>query len=132
MLKIVWLALLIVTISYSNCGNKIPGERMANGKKVYETYCQSCHMVDGGGVPGLNAPLKQSKYVAGDKKKLIDIVLHGSAALANEPEREYGNIMPSHVALTDQQIADVLTYINNSFDNKGPVITPEEVKSARK
>ena len=123
--------LLIGIIFFTGCGNGISEARMESGKKVYTTYCQSCHMNDGAGVPRMNAPLRESKYVAGDKEKLVSIVLHGSAALANDPDRKYQNKMPSQAKLTDQEIADVLTYIRNSFNNKGSAIAPEEVKQAR-
>jgi mono/diheme cytochrome c family protein len=119
-------------IFFTGCGGGgIPEARMESGKKVYLQYCQSCHMEDGGGVPGMNAPLIKSKYAAGEKDTLINIVLHGSAAFANNPERTYQNKMPSLASLTDQQIADVLTYIRNSFTNKGSAIAPEDVKPVR-
>lgn len=122
---------LIGIIFFTGCKSGISEARMENGKKVYQTYCQSCHMENGAGVPRMNGPLIGSKYVAGGKEKLISIVLHGSAALANDPERKYQNTMPSMSNLTDQEIADVLTYIRNSFNNKGLEITPEEVKPVR-
>jgi mono/diheme cytochrome c family protein len=126
-----WFVLLTGIILYTGCSDKVSEEKMENGKKVYQTYCQSCHMDNGSGVPPLNAPLVGSKYV-NDKNKMIDIVLRGSAALKDEANRSYRNIMPSLAGLDDKEIADVLTFINNSFGNKGPVIDPGEVKSVRK
>ena len=125
--------LLIGIIFFTGCGDRggISETTMKNGKKVYQTYCQSCHMEDGAGVPRMNGPLTGSQYVAGDKEKLISIVLHGSAAFANEPERKYQNTMPSLANLTNQEIADVLTYVRNSFNNKGSAIAPADVKPVR-
>lgn len=133
MQKIDIVILLIGIIFFTGCGGGggIPKAKMESGKKVYQTYCQSCHMEDGGGVPGMNAPLIGSKYAAGNKDTLISIVLHGSAAFASDPERTYQNKMPSLANLTDQEIADVLTYIRNSFNNKGSAIEPEDVKPVR-
>ena len=123
---------LIGIIFFTGCGGGgISEATMESGKKVYHTYCQSCHMEDGAGVPGMNGPLIGSQYIAGDKEKLISIVLHGSAAFANEPERKYQNTMPSLANLTDQEIADVLTFVRNSFNNKGTAIAPEDVKPVR-
>src|SRR5688572_3209675 len=118
-------------IFFMGCGGGISEARMENGKKIYATNCQSCHMDDGGGVPGMNAPLKGSQYVAGDKEKLISIVLYGSKAFTSDSERKYQNKMPSQPNLTDQQIADVLTYVRNSFNNKASAISAEEVKPLR-
>jgi mono/diheme cytochrome c family protein len=122
---------LIVSIFFSSCGGGISEEKMASGKKVYQTYCQACHMDEGGGVPRMNAALKGSPYVAGDKEKLISIVLHGSQAFGNDPSRHYQNTMPPQATLTDEQIADVLTYVRNSFSNKGSAIEPADVKTVR-
>ena len=122
---------LMGIIFFTGCSSGISKAKMENGKKVYQTFCQSCHMDDGGGVPGMNAPLKGSKYITGEKEKLISIVLLGSVIFANDPVRTYQNKMPSLASLTDQQIADVLTYIRNSFTNKGSVISPEDIKPVR-
>ena len=125
------IILLTGIIFFTGCGGGISEARMESGKKVYLTYCQSCHMEDGAGVPRMNAPLKGSNYVAGDKEKLISIVLQGSKAFVNDPERKYQNKMPSLANLADQDIADVLTYIRNNFNNKGSAVVPDEVKLLR-
>ena len=101
------------------------------GKTVYATYCLSCHQLDGSGVPRLNPPLKKTKWVLGDKKKLIGIVLNGMDELIEIDGEEYENVMPAQAFLKDDQIADVLTYVRNSFGNKASVVTPAEVKALR-
>jgi mono/diheme cytochrome c family protein len=113
------------------CSEGISNTRMESGEKTYEGYCQTCHMNDGKGVPDLNAPLAGSSFVNGDKEKLITIVLKGSAAFEGGPERSYRNVMASMAQLTDEQIADVLTYVRNSFTNKADAISPEEVGLVR-
>jgi mono/diheme cytochrome c family protein len=128
--KIVIIVMAAVTFM-PGCGDDIPKARLENGKKVYDTYCQSCHMQDGGGVPNMNAPLAKSEYVAGETEKLVSIVLKGSAAFADDPGRSYKNVMASMAQLTDTEIADVLTYVRNNFGNKGAAISPEEVKATR-
>lgn len=102
-----------------------------NGKKVYETTCLPCHQADGSGVPNLNPPLKKTKWVQGDKKQLIDIVLKGLDAEIEIDGEYFNNPMPSQAHLTDQQIADVLTYIRSNFGNKASAVTPAQVKKQR-
>lgn len=104
---------------------------MLNGKKVYDMYCQACHQADGNGVPRLNPPLAGTVYVTGSKTRLIDIVLNGLTDPLEINGEEYNNPMAAHSFLTDQQIADVLTYIRNSFGNKAGVVTTAEVKKQR-
>ena len=104
---------------------------MDNGKKVYNTYCLSCHIEDAMGVPRLNPPLVKSELLLNDKSKPIRIVLKGSDELKENPDTDYKNAMAALSILTDQEIADVLTYARNSFGNKAPKITASDVKNER-
>ncbi len=101
------------------------------GKKVYESTCLACHQSNGSGVPGMNPPLKQTKWVTGDKAVLIDIVLKGMDEEIEVDGEAYDNVMPPFAHLSDEQVADVLTYVRNSFGNKSSAITPQEVKKQR-
>jgi mono/diheme cytochrome c family protein len=101
------------------------------GQQVYQMTCIACHQKDGGGVPRLNPPLIKTTYVLGDKSQLINIVLKGLSKPIEIEGEEYNNTMPSQAQLTDQQIADVLTYVRNSFGNKAAAITPAQVKAER-
>lgn len=106
---------------------------MDRGKKVYESVCIACHMADGGGMAPMNPPLIKTKWVLGDKKALAKIVLKGLKGGEIEINGEtYNNPMPPlEATLDDQQIADVLTYVRNSFGNKASVVTVAEVKAQR-
>ena len=104
---------------------------VAAGKVVYEQNCLVCHQADGGGVPPLNPPLRQTEYVLGEKPRLIGIVLNGLDAHEPIDGEVYSNVMPAHDFLTDQQIADVLTFVRNSFDNKAPAVSVAEVAAER-
>jgi mono/diheme cytochrome c family protein len=101
------------------------------GKKVYETYCLSCHLPDGKGMPGMNPPLIKTKQVLGNKTQLINIILIGLDEEMVINGETYFNPMPSQPHLKDQEIAEVLTYVRNSFGNKATMVTAAEVKSAR-
>ncbi|HLO79793.1 MAG TPA: cytochrome c [Chitinophagaceae bacterium] len=128
--------LIVVLVTASFCMSFIGVQpslqaSITRGKKVYDTYCMPCHMVDGGGVPRMNPPLIKTVYVLGDKKRLIGIVLNGLDEPLEIDGETYSNVMASHAFLKDQEIADVLTYVRNSFGNKATMITPEEVKALR-
>jgi mono/diheme cytochrome c family protein len=104
---------------------------IARGKAVYADQCLVCHQADGGGVQNMNPPLIKTKWVLGDKSVLINIVLKGMNTETEINGDVYHNIMPPHEFMTDQQIADVLTYIRNSFGNKAKAITQADVKAVR-
>jgi mono/diheme cytochrome c family protein len=104
---------------------KLPGET------IYKKYCISCHQADGGGVPNMAPPLQQTSYVLGEKETLIKIVLNGLKNV-DINEETYNNPMPAlGSVLKDKEIADVLTFVRNSFGNKTAAVTAAEVKAAR-
>jgi mono/diheme cytochrome c family protein len=104
---------------------------VAAGQKVYMQYCVSCHQVDGGGVQHMNPPLIKTTYVLGDKSKIIKIVLHGFSEDVDINGDSYSNTMPSFDMLKDQEIANVLTYVRNSFTNKASAVKVSEVTALR-
>ena len=101
------------------------------GQQVFSTTCIVCHQKNGGGVPHLNPSLIKTSYVLGDKSALIQIVLKGLNKPLEVEGETYNNVMPSFAQLTDAQVADVLTYVRNSFGNKAPAVTPVLVKAER-
>jgi len=104
---------------------------IARGKTVYGTYCLACHQEDGSGVPSMNPPIINTSWVLGSKTVLIQQVLKGSANKVEIDGEKFHNTMPPQAQLTDQQIADVLTFVRNSFGNKASIVTPAEVKTVR-
>ena len=128
------LFLSVFVMSYSKTlslqQNKLQAS-IERGKIVYTARCLTCHMVDGGGVQNMNPPLLKTKWVLGDKSQLIQIVLKGMNTGVTIDDIEYHNVMASHKDLSDLQIADVLTYVRNSFGNKAKAVTEAEVKTER-
>jgi mono/diheme cytochrome c family protein len=122
--------LMICLMSFSNHQPDLKAS-IERGKKVYTSYCLACHQADGTGVPRMNPPLIQTPYVKGDKKRLINVILKGLNEEVEINGEFYDNPMPPQPQLTDMQIADVLTYVRNSFGNKGTAVTAAEVKTMR-
>jgi mono/diheme cytochrome c family protein len=103
---------------------------MTRGKQIYLEQCLACHQADALGVQGMNPSLVKSKFVLGDKATLVKIVLNGLTGVEIDGE-SYNGVMAPHADLTDQQIADVLTYVRNSFGNKASAVTAAQVKAIR-
>lgn len=103
------------------------------GKAVYGRICASCHLGTGKGVPGNNIPpLAGSEIVNGDPQKPIAIVLHGfRGPIVRGGVNINGQMASWKDQLSDQDIADVLTYVRSNFGNSGAAVTPDEVKTLR-
>jgi mono/diheme cytochrome c family protein len=109
----------------------ISSEAMDRGIKVYKAHCFACHQNTGIGIKGVFPPLVENKTVMGDKSKLIGIILNGMSGEIEVKGEKYNRVMAPHDFLTDSQIADVLTYIRNSFGNQAEMVKTEEVTSLR-
>jgi glucose/arabinose dehydrogenase/cytochrome c553 len=101
------------------------------GSQVYNTYCVSCHQRNGKGDGSRFPPLDSSEWVSGDKKRLIEVVLNGLSKAIEVKGKPYINLMPQHSFLRDEDIAQVLTYIRQHFNNNKDSVTAAEVKKAR-
>jgi mono/diheme cytochrome c family protein len=104
---------------------------VTRGKQVYSQVCLPCHQADAGGVIGMNPPLIKTTYVLGPKTPLIKIILNGMTGTVTINGDDYHNVMAPHSDLSDQQIADVLTYVRNSYGNKASAVTVAQVNAVR-
>ena len=113
-------------------GNLDNNSIMENGEKLYTSYCSSCHMYDGKGVPGVFPPLANSDYMTADIDRTIRTILNGTKESIIVNGLEYsGSTMTPYNYLSDEEISDISTYIFNSWGNQGEIITPERVSFNR-
>lgn len=105
-------------------------ERVQLGQPIYEQNCARCHQTTGEGVPSTFPPLAKSDFLIKNKLRVIDFVLHGHDGTVLVKNKLYMDAMPSF-NFNDEEVADVLTYVMNSWGNKGGVITPAEVAKER-
>ena len=111
--------------------------QMESGKEIYMKaapgggLCFTCHQPNGQGLAGQFPPLAGSDWVLGNKERLIKISIHGLMGEIEVNGVKYNNVMaPPGIppgSLTDQQIADVLTYIRNDWGNSASAVSPQEV-----
>jgi len=102
------------------------------GAGPYAKICASCHQGNGKGVPGVYPPLAGSAFATGESSVPIRIVLHGFKGKINREGKEYNGLMaPWKDQLSDQEIADVLTFVRSNFGNTAPAVTADEVKAVR-
>jgi mono/diheme cytochrome c family protein len=95
------------------------GKPVVEGENIYNTYCRSCHQQNGKGDGSRYPSLVDSEGVKGDKGTLINIVLKGSVR------------MPQHSFLTNESVAEVLTYIRQNFGENASAVSSSEVAKVR-
>lgn len=108
-------------------------EQMEFGKQAYMQTCFACHQAEGQGVPNAFPPLAKSDYLNADVDRAIGIVLHGKTGEITVNGNKYNSVMTRQM-LSSDEIANVLTYVYNSWGNSKKVVTKamvEKVKNSK-
>ncbi len=106
-------------------------ETMQAGESVYQTHCAACHQGTGQGMSGVFPPLAGSDFLLQDKQRAIRVVLAGLSGEITVNDSKYNAVMPNLAYLSDAEIAQVITYVANSWGNAGFQVTAEEVAANR-
>lgn len=105
-------------------------ERIEFGRETYASVCQACHMADGTGIEGAFPPVAGSDYITDNPDRAISAVVHGLSGEITVNGEVYNGVMPRQ-NLTNEEVANVVTYIMNEFDNGGGQVTPDDVQQVR-
>ena len=106
--------------------------QIAAGKALFGGTCSTCHQPNGEGIENVFPPLAKSDYLNADKKRAIGIPINGLTGSVTVNGKIYNSVMPPMSNLADDEIANILTYVFNSWGNSGAVVTQDEVAAIRK
>ncbi len=112
-------------------GNLTKQQQIDAGAALYKGTCSVCHQEGGTGLPNVFPPLAKSDFLAADPKRAIQIALNGLSGKVTVNGSVYDSVMPPMTQLNDDEIANILTYVNNSWGNSGPVISAKQVHDVR-
>jgi nitrite reductase (NO-forming) len=104
--------------------------QVERGMKVFLSTCFACHMQNGEGLPNVFPPLAGSDFLKADKDRAIRIVLKGLSGPVTVNGKTFNNLMPP-LEFTDEQVADVLTYVMNTWGNDFGAVAINDVKRVR-
>jgi nitrite reductase (NO-forming) len=104
---------------------------MDRGKAVYSRTCIACHQPTGMGLPPVFPPLAGSEWIAKSASIAVRNIINGMQGPITVKGVTYNSMMPPVAGLSDKDIADVVTYVNNSFGNSGAAVTEAEVKAIK-
>ena len=106
-------------------------EVMKRGQAVYARTCIACHQPTGLGLTPVFPPLAGSEWVAMDASVIVRNIVNGMQGPVTVKGVTYNSMMPPVAGLSDKDIADVATYVRNSFGNTASAVTEEEVKAIK-
>jgi mono/diheme cytochrome c family protein len=114
----------------------LPLDNRTKGAQLFNTICAACHGPGGRGIDGLAPPLMNSEYISQSNKRLGLIILHGIKGPVTVQGKLYDNLHPmpgfiNNEAMTDQDIADIISYVTNAFSDAPKNMTLEEIKTLR-
>ena len=110
---------------------KADDEQMKRGLAVYSRTCIACHQPTGKGLAPVFPSIAGVPIVNGDTTLPIKFILHGLMGPITVDGVTYNSMMPPVAGVSDQDVADVLTYVRQSFGNKSNPVTADQVKAVR-
>jgi mono/diheme cytochrome c family protein len=106
-------------------------ETMKRGASVYARTCIACHQPTGKGLPPVFPSISETPIVVGNPELPIKFILQGLMGPITVGGTSFNSMMPPVAGVNDQDIADVLTYVRQSFGNKGNPVSVGQVKAVR-
>jgi cytochrome c551 len=125
-----WLALFSFCFVLLNCGKKNSAkfnQYYAQGEKLYLKHCSNCHQADGTGLGRLYPPLHVSDFMEQNLEEVICLIRHGKRGEVIVNGNQYNLPMPGIELLSDLEIAEIATYIYNTWSHERGII---QVKDA--
>src|SRR5690606_5793495 len=107
-------------------------DQVKAGEALFAGTCSTCHRATGQGLEGVFPPLAGSDFIAADPKRIPNVIMHGLSGPVTVNGVEYNSVMPPMGQLTDDEVANISTYVLNSWGNPGGHITKEEAAEIRK
>jgi nitrite reductase (NO-forming) len=104
--------------------------QISAGKSLFLGTCSACHQANGEGLPNAFPPLAKSDYLK-DRSRALETVLWGRTGPITVNGQNYDSVMPPHSHLPDDALANILTFVFNSWDNPGGRVSQEEIRKIR-
>jgi nitrite reductase (NO-forming) len=112
-------------------GTLDPKAQIAAGEVLFKGTCSACHQPEGQGLPSVFPPLAKSDFLMKDKRRSIEVVVNGLSGPVTVNGQSYNSVMPPMSQLNDDAIANILTYVRNSWGNTGDPVSADEVTAVR-
>jgi nitrite reductase (NO-forming) len=129
--KVANLAPVSAAVQASANGTLTREQQIQAGGVLFKGTCSTCHQENAQGIPNVFPPLAKSDFLLADPKRAMGIVVNGLTGPVTVNGTTYNSVMPPMSQLNDDEIANILTYVLNSFGNKGPQVSAKEITEVR-
>jgi nitrite reductase (NO-forming) len=126
------MAAVGVAAKAASTGDLTVEDQIKAGEALFAGTCSTCHQGNGEGMPGVFPPLAKSDYIAADPKRVATIITHGLQGPVTVNGKDYNSVMPPMAQLTDDEVANIATYVLNSWGNPGGHVSKAEAAEIRK
>ncbi|BDD04961.1 c-type cytochrome [Aureibacter tunicatorum] len=127
---------LLILFCFASCGGSNSPVKlkqyMVNGQRGYEANCANCHMSDGSGLGKVIPPLKGADFLDKHLDQVICGIKYGMDGKIIVNGVEYDQPMPGSKFLSDIEIAEIVTFITNTWGNGNGIVTIEQVQGQLK
>ena len=106
-------------------------QQIQAGAALFKGTCSTCHQENGEGMANVFPPLAKSDFLQANPRRAIEIVLNGLTGPVTVNGATYNSVMPPMSQLTDDEVANILTYVMNSWGNSGQPISKKQVAETR-
>jgi len=122
----------VAVAAQSNAAGTLTKEQQIQaGEALYKGTCSTCHQPDGTGLASVFPPLAKSDFLMSNPRRAVEIALNGLSGKVTVNSANYDSVMPPMSQLTDDEIANILTYVMNSWGNNGPAVSKKQVADSR-
>ena len=125
------LAAVTQATAAAKAGTLTKENQIEAGRQLFTGTCSVCHQANGEGLAGVFPPLAKSDLIAADPKRAIQILLHGLSGKVTVNGKDYNSVMPPMSQLNDDEVANIVTYVLNSWGNPGGRVAADEVAKVR-
>ena len=126
------LAGVTAAAASAKTGDLTAEEQIKAGKELFAGTCSTCHQPNGEGLEGVFPPLAKSDWIAKNPKVVPNAILHGVQGKLTVNGKDYNSVMPPMSQLTDDEVANISTYVLNTWGNPGGRVMKAEAAEIRK
>ncbi|GIV37240.1 MAG: hypothetical protein KatS3mg032_1619 [Cyclobacteriaceae bacterium] len=123
-----WLLTAVLLYGCTTAQERKFKQYYLQGQLLYEKHCSNCHQPNGSGLKNLYPPLALSDFLKNNPEKTLCLMRHGLTGEVVVNNITFNQPMPGIPSLTDLEIAEIATYIYNSWGNKRGLVEVQEAE----